>query len=208
MSLKGAVRPPTSSKPKKHRLAGVDDVILYTTQQANPVAFLYELECARFSRVNFTLDFSGSRNFYVEPATGGPRGGAEGSEGEDLVLQCIAEPFRRTRVGRLVLADPSRPAELKNTYNWGLEDVPTDIVAQLLAEGKRRMTAAINRVRLCRGALVERCALVRLCRQHVPSSVRCIASHVLVRASQRSCLHVIAGRVAELRRRFRHDCGY
>ena len=58
MSLKGAHRPPTAAKPKKHRLEGIDDVILYTTQQANPVAFLYELECARFSRVDFTLDFS------------------------------------------------------------------------------------------------------------------------------------------------------
>ena len=79
MSLKGAHRPPTAAKPKKHRLEGIDDVILYTTQQANPVAFLYELECARFSRVDFTLDFSGSSNFYVELADGTPAAGAGGA---------------------------------------------------------------------------------------------------------------------------------
>ena len=160
MSLKGAHRPPTAAKPKKHRLEGIDDVILYTTQQANPVAFLYELECARFSRVDFTLDFSGSSNFYVELADGTPAAGAGGAgargggggekgkaelQGDEARLKVLAEPFRRTRLGRLVLKEPSRPAELKNTYHWSLEDVPPEVVARLLAEGKKKVSAQVHR---------------------------------------------------------------
>ena len=73
------------------------DVFLYTTQEHDPVGLLYELECARLNRVVFQLDFAGSENFEL----------AGGDDG--MVLKVTAEPFKRVRMGKLLLKDPSSP---------------------------------------------------------------------------------------------------
>jgi len=113
----GAV--PTAHKPKKHLIAGVEDVYLYTTQESNPVSLLYELECARLNRVRFTLNFEGSENFELE--TGG------------LVLQVVAEPFKRTRMGRLLVKDKTKPAKLCNKYTWTLDEPDSETMNQMIA---------------------------------------------------------------------------
>ena len=106
-------------KPKKHLIAGVEDVFLYTTQEDDPVGLLYEIECARLNRVRFRLDFSGSDNFEVE--SGG------------MVMEILAEPFKRTRMGRLLLKHSGKPAKLTNRYTWSLEDPDYDLMQRVQA---------------------------------------------------------------------------
>ena len=104
-----------TAKPKKHNIAGCEDVFLYTTQEDSPIGLLYEIECARLNRVIFTLDFSGSENFELD--SGG------------LTLQTTAEPFKRRRMGKLLLNDPTKPAKLSNKYTWTLEEPDYEAMA-------------------------------------------------------------------------------
>jgi len=114
----------------RHAIDGLDDVWLFTTQEAGhggQVSLLYEIEVARLSRVHFSIDFAGSVNFAVE-ALGGRRtraaatsAGGPAAPAELFCVSVVAEPFARTAVGRLVLVDPTKPATLANSYAWALE---------------------------------------------------------------------------------------
>lgn len=43
---------------QRHSIEGLPGVFLHTTQETSPsVGLVYELECDRLIRVNFTLDF-------------------------------------------------------------------------------------------------------------------------------------------------------
>lgn len=94
---------PDKGKPAKHAIT--DDVYLYTTRDSGPpVSFTYEIECCKFNRLKFNMDFAGSENFELE--SGG------------LVINTTAAPFKRTTVGKLVLKDSTKGASLRNTYSW------------------------------------------------------------------------------------------
>ena len=58
----------SASKPKKHNIAGVEDVFLYTTQEQDPIGLLYELECARLNRVVFQVGRRGGGEGGAPPA--------------------------------------------------------------------------------------------------------------------------------------------
>ena len=80
-------------KPAKHAIA--EDVYMYTTRNAGPpVSFTYEIECCKFNKVQFNMDFAGSQNFELE--------------GGGLVINASAPPFKRTKVGKLVLQDSGK----------------------------------------------------------------------------------------------------
>ena len=120
-------------KPKKHLVAGAEDVYLYTTQEDAPVGLLYEIECARLNRVRFTLDFTGSVNFEVE------NGG--------MKLEIVAEPFKRTRMGRLHLKHPGQAAKLTNRYTWSLQDPDYDLMHRVQATDKAAIVDLMHEAR-------------------------------------------------------------
>jgi hypothetical protein len=125
-------------KNKPSKVAIADDVYLYTTRiPGPPLSFLYELECCRFNVVNFSMDFAGSVNFELEG------GGDVGS----LQASVAAQPFKRTRVCKLVLQDASKGASLKNSYSWGLDDPDTETVTKVLEEDRSRIEGELARVK-------------------------------------------------------------
>ena len=91
----------SEGKPTKYAIC--EDVYLYTSRNSGPpVSFSYEIECCKFNNLHFTMDFTGSENFELE--SGG------------LVVKVDVKPFKRAKVGVIVLQDSSKGANLKNTY--------------------------------------------------------------------------------------------
>lgn len=79
------------------------------------------------------MDFAGSQNF--ELASGG------------LVIDTLVAPFKRTVVGKLLLQDTSKGANLKNTYSWNLEEPDPAAVAQVLSDDKRKIGSELLRAK-------------------------------------------------------------
>mmetsp|Transcript_7350 Transcript_7350/g.13248 ORF Transcript_7350/g.13248 Transcript_7350/m.13248 type:complete len:822 (-) Transcript_7350:36-2501(-) len=120
------------NKPAQHAIT--DDVYLYTTRNPGPpVSFTYEVECCKFNRLKFTMDFQGSQNFELE--------------GGGLLIDKLVAPFKRTMVGKLLLQDTSKGANLKNTYSWSLEDPDPAAVEQVLSEDKRKIGNELSRAK-------------------------------------------------------------
>ena len=120
------------NKPAQHAIT--DDVYLYTTRNPGPpVSFTYEVECCKFNRLKFTMDFKGSQNFELE--------------GGGLLIDKLVAPFKRTMVGKLLLQDTSKGANLKNTYSWNLEDPDPAAVEQVLSEDKRKIGNELSRAK-------------------------------------------------------------
>ena len=51
---------PAAAAPKLKILD--EDLFLYTTVKEKPKSFTYEVECAKFKNLDFTIDFTGSKN--------------------------------------------------------------------------------------------------------------------------------------------------
>ena len=124
------------NKPQKHAIC--EDVYLYTTRsQGPPISFSYEIECCKFNNLHFTMDFTGSENFELE--SGG------------LVIEKVVVPFKRAKVGTLVLKDAGKGANLKNTYSWDLREPDPRAVESVMVDSKSKINRELERAKVSEG---------------------------------------------------------
>ena len=76
------------------------------------------------------MDFTGSQNFELV--------------GGGLTIEALVQPFMKTVVGRLVLQDATKGANLKNTYSWGLDDPDEAAILLLLEEDTKKIGGEIT----------------------------------------------------------------
>lgn len=74
---------------------------------------MYEIECATFSAVVYTLNFEGSENFQIIASAGSLDG---------IKLVAKVRPFTRIELGKVSLIDDDRRASLKTKCSWTVED--------------------------------------------------------------------------------------
>ena len=72
---------------------------LYLIRSETASSLTYELDCAKYKRVAFTIDFSGSSN--LELSTGG------------LTLTTTVSPYEKREVAYLIVPNPALPWTLK-----------------------------------------------------------------------------------------------
>jgi hypothetical protein len=91
-----------------------DDICIYTTRLAQPLPSIqYEVECACFSNVKFTISIAGSRNFGFAQ---------DHSQGDSKSV--LFSPCKRAPLATVTMIDPAFKAELKVDFSW--EFVPID----------------------------------------------------------------------------------
>lgn len=95
-----------SGAPKREELS--KDIFVYTTRREHPTAFTYEVFVAKYKKVHFLADFTGSVNLRL--STGG------------LSQRTVVKPYEKKGVAHLMVIDPTMPWTLKVTYNWEEED--------------------------------------------------------------------------------------
>jgi hypothetical protein len=101
-----------AAKNRSHH--ALSDVLhLYTTRSDDPLTFTYEIECATFSAISFTLNFEGSENFQIIATAGSV-------DGTKLVAK--VRPYTRIELGKVSLIDDDRRASLKTKCSWLVED--------------------------------------------------------------------------------------
>ncbi len=84
-----------------------ENIFLYTSKRTDPVSFFYELEVSMFSKIIFTIDFSGSENITL------PNG--------EFRATTVVRPFERLAVGEASVQNASARAFLKCKYSWSVE---------------------------------------------------------------------------------------
>ncbi len=102
-----------ASKSNRSHHALSDVLHLYTTRTEDPLTFAYEIECATFSAINFTLNFEGSENFRILPISGSV---------VEMKLNAKVRPYTRVELGKVSLIDDDRRASLKTKCSWTVED--------------------------------------------------------------------------------------
>jgi hypothetical protein len=105
-------------------------VTLFTSRSDNPPAtsFVFEVECAKWCDVRFSLSFAGSANAVLES------GGLE-------VKEILIPPFHRVQVARLFAVSPRAEMVLKYKYAIREEAAPDLSEAVRIAESSREKQA-------------------------------------------------------------------
>ncbi len=110
-----------------------EDVFLYTTVTENPKTFIYEVECAKFKNLDFTIDFSGSKNLRLESGGG-------------LVSETTVRPYQRTRVAVAKIADPRSGTSIKVSSRWLIREPDAELIEQMVVEDREKMTRELAMV--------------------------------------------------------------
>eukprot|EP00753_Platysulcus_tardus_P013431 PLAT3679.10.p1 GENE.PLAT3679.10~~PLAT3679.10.p1 ORF type:complete len:805 (+),score=398.15 PLAT3679.10:58-2472(+) len=113
-----------------------DGLFLYSTRNDDPPAFCFEVEVAKFNRVDFTIDFTGSVNFELE--SGG------------LVAETPINPYSRKRVAYLKVQDPYQAWKLSCRYAWTTKTPDDDIVDAVIERDEDAIAAHVDAVRALR----------------------------------------------------------
>ena len=132
-----------SGPSKATRKDVTDGVFLYRTvekREGGGTQVVYEVECARFNRVEFTLDFSKSVNVEVGVADGAAL------ERTDAVtaLSSTVPPFRRQRLGSACTRDASKRTSLITSWTWSLLEPDEDAVRELVRRNRSDLAAEIE----------------------------------------------------------------
>jgi hypothetical protein len=96
-------------------------LFVYTKQWQHPTRFLFEVELAKFNTLIFEADFTGSHNLKV-------------TTGTELKLRATVQPFTRSILGNVCLADPKDRAILCVKFEYTLKPVERERARAILNE--------------------------------------------------------------------------
>lgn len=124
-----------ASKGNRSHHALSDVLHLYTTRTEDPLTFSYEIECATFNAIRFTLNFEGSENFQLAATAGSVDG---------MKLVAKVRPYTRVDLGRVSLIDDDRRASLKTKCSWTVEDPDESEVEEYMRVHKAQLERVLQ----------------------------------------------------------------